>query len=375
MVRSRHPSTDDWMGRLRDDIGRPIEDISTPALVVDLPTARRNIETMASRVADLGTDLRPHIKVHKSAELARLQLDAGACGVTTATVAEAIAMAEVGIPDVLIANEVVEPGALARLAEAARSTRIRVAVDDAEVLAATGRAAVAAGSELGVLVDVDVGLGRAGARSPDEAVRLAVKTAETQGITFDGLMGYEGHCASEPDRAVRFAEAERSMARLAVVADACRDAGLDVTTISAGATGTFEPTGGAKDVTEVQAGSYALMDRFHALLIDGFEFALTVMATVISRHDDLLVLDAGRKAVDVSLRPLESPDPRATLAFIHEEHVGLRYRGSAPGAIGDRMRFVPGYAPTTVNLFGAYHVIEDGQVVDVWRVLARHGAP
>jgi D-serine deaminase-like pyridoxal phosphate-dependent protein len=375
VVGSRRLETDPRVRKLLGDVGRPLEEIVTPALVLDPGVARRNIATMAERMAALPTSLRPHIKVHKSAELARLQLDAGALGVTTATVAEAVAMAEAGVPDVLVASAVVSPVAIARLAEAAHLARIRVVVDDAGVLAATGRAAVQAGVELGVLVDVDVGLDRGGARSTEEALRLAELATATGGVSFDGLMGYEGHCASEPDAALRAAEAARAMARLAEVAEACRGAGLDVSVISAGATGTFEVTGAAPGVTEVQAGSYVLMDHFHAPLVDGFGFALTVMATVIGRHGDLLVLDAGRKSVETSLRPLEPPDPRAALAFIHEEHVGFRYDGEAPGAVGDRVHIVPGYAPTTVNLFGAYHVVQDGRVADVWPVLARHGDP
>jgi D-serine deaminase-like pyridoxal phosphate-dependent protein len=375
VVGSRRLETDARVQRLREDVGRPLEEIATPALVLDPVLARRNIETMAARMAALPARLRPHIKVHKSAELARMQLDAGALGVTTATVAEAVAMAEAGVPDVLVSSEVVSPVAIRRLAEAARAVRIRVAVDDAGVLAATGRAALEAGVELGVLVDLDVGLDRGGARSIEEALRLAELAAATEGVSFDGLMGYEGHCASEPDDALRAAEAGRAMGRLAGAADACRGAGLAVEVVSAGATGTFEVTGAAAGVTEVQAGSYVLMDHFHAPLVDGFGFALTVMATVIGRHGDLLVLDAGRKSIDTSLRPLEPPDARATLAFVHEEHVGFRYTGGVPGSVGDRVHIVPGYAPTTVNLFGAYHVVEDGRVADVWPVLARHGDP
>jgi D-threonine aldolase len=375
VVGSRRLETDARVQRLREDVGRPLEEIATPALVLDPVLARRNIETMAARMAALPARLRPHIKVHKSAELARMQLDAGALGVTTATVAEAVAMAEAGVPDVLVSSEVVSPVAIRRLAEAARAARIRVAVDDAGVLAATGRAALEAGVELGVLVDLDVGLDRGGARSIEEALRLAELAAATEGVSFDGLMGYEGHCASEPDDALRAAEAGRAMGRLAGAADACRGAGLEVEVVSAGATGTFEVTGAAAGVTEVQAGSYVLMDHFHAPLVDGFGFALTVMTTVIGRHGDLLVLDAGRKSIDTSLRPLEPPDARATLAFVHEEHVGFRYTGGAPGSVGDRVHIVPGYAPTTVNLFGVYHVVEDGRVADVWPVLARHGDP
>jgi D-serine deaminase-like pyridoxal phosphate-dependent protein len=375
VVHTRRLPIQSRVGRFHDDIGRGLDEIATPALVLERAAVLRNIETMARRMEAVTAGLRPHIKVHKSTEMARMQVAAGASGVTTATVAEAVAMVEGGIPDVLVANEVVDAPSFARLLEAARSARVRVAVDDIGVLERSGRAATEAGVEIGVLVEVDVGLGRGGTRSPDDAVNLARLADATPGITFDGLMGYEGHCASEPDAALRSAEALRSMERLGAVMEACHRSGLSVDTVSAGATGTFETTGNAPGVTEIQAGSYVVMDHFHAPLVDGFAFALTVMASVIARHGSLLVLDAGRKCVDVSLRPLQPPDPRATLAFLHEEHLGLRYEGEAPGAIGDRVRIVPGYAPTTVNLFGVYHVVEDGRVVDVWPVLARHGTP
>jgi D-serine deaminase-like pyridoxal phosphate-dependent protein len=356
-------------------MGRSLDDVPTPALVLDLTIAERNITSMAARIGSLGAELRPHIKAHKSAELAHMQVDAGALGVTTATVAEAVSMAEAGIPDVLLASQVVTPVSIARLLRAAPLTRMRVAVDDEQNLVSLGKAAREAGVALGVLVELDVGLGRGGSRSVQDAVELAVRVSHVDGVTFDGLMGYEGHCASEPRQHRRFREAIRSMEVLASAAEACRDAGLVVETVSAGATGTFEVTGNAPGVTEVQAGSYVLMDRFHEPLVEGFDLALTVMTTVIGRHGNLVVLDAGRKAVDVSLRPLQASDPAAVVEFIHEEHAGFRYReGTAPD-VGERLRLVPGYAPTTVNLFGAYQVVRDEQVVDTWPVLARHGSP
>ncbi len=354
-------------------IGKPIQDVLTPALVLDLGAARRNIDTMAERMAVLPAGLRPHIKVHKSADLAKMQIESGALGVTVATVSEAVAMVDAGVTDVLVANQVVSSTSIARLVRAAQRGRVLVAIDDPANLEALAGAAVGAGAELGVLVELDVGLGRGGARSVDSAVELAGIASRTPGIVFQGLMGYEGHCASEPEERIRTHEAMRSMELLATAADRCRDTGLVVSTVSAGATGTFEVTGKARSVTEVQAGSYVLMDRFHEPLVTGFEQAVTVMATVTGRHGDLLVLDAGRKSVDVGLRPLEPSDPRATLAFIHEEHVGLRYEGPAPARIGEHVSFVPGYAPTTVNLFAVYYVVDDGLVVDVWPVLARHG--
>jgi len=354
---------------------RLLEELLTPALVLDLDRAEANIRLMAERVAGLDVALRPHIKAHKSCELAQMQVQAGAIGVTVATAREALAMARGGIQDVLVANQIVSQPAIALVTEVARIASVRVCVDDADNVHALGAAARESSVELGVLAEIDVGLGRGGVRSIDEVVPLARTIAGTPGLRFDGLFGYEGHCASDPDPVARAAEARRSMGVLATAVHACQAAGLEVAIVSAGATGTFETTGGVPEVTEVQAGSYVLMDAFHAPLVEGFDQAVIVLSTVVSSHGHLAVLDAGRKSIDVSLRPFAAPDPGSVVEFINEEHVGLRYDSAAPLGIGDRVSLVPGYVPTTVNLFGSYQVVRDGRVVDVWPVIARHGDP
>jgi D-serine deaminase-like pyridoxal phosphate-dependent protein len=146
-----------------------------------------------------------------------------------------------------------------------------------------------------------------------------------------------------------------------------------VRTVSAGATGTYPTTGSMPGITEVQAGTYVLMDRFHEPLTTGCGFALSVETTAISVHGDLVVFDAGRKAIGGDFGPPAGPDGRGEFAFIHEEHLGFRFPDVAPYRVGDRAALIPTYAPTTVNLFGALQVAEAGQVVDVWPVLARHG--
>jgi D-serine deaminase-like pyridoxal phosphate-dependent protein len=359
----------------RTAIGRPVDELETPALVLDLAMASRNIAFMAERFAELPASLRPHIKAHKCAELAREQLEHGAIGVTTATAAEAGAMAAAGIPDILVANEVVDPGGIDRLTDAALSARVTVAVDDATNLAALADRAQTKGAVLGIVVEFDVGMGRGGARSAAAAVALGRAAADLAGVELEGLFGYEGHCASEPDLSTRNREARASMERLLEVADRFRAEGLPVRIVSAGATGTYATTGSMPGITEVQAGTYVLMDRFHEPLATGCGFALSVETTAISVHGDLVVFDAGRKAVGGDFGPPEGPDGSGEFAFIHEEHVGFRFPGGAPYRVGDRAALIPPYAPTTVNLFGAFHVAEAGHVVDVWPVLARHGDP
>jgi D-serine deaminase-like pyridoxal phosphate-dependent protein len=361
------------LGMTDDAVGLAVDDIPTPALVLDLGTAMGNIARMGERFASLPARLRPHVKAHKCAELAREQLAHGAIGVTTATVAEADAMAAAGVEDILIANQVVAPASIERLAALAARARVTVAVDDRANLEAVAAHGVAAGAPVGVVVELDVGMGRGGTRTVEDACALAKAAADLQGVELRGLLGYEGHCADEADPVARERETRASMELLTGAAERMREDGLPIEIVSAGATGTYTITGAFPGITEVQAGSYVLMDRYHARFAPEFGFALHVIATAISVHGDLVVFDAGRKALGSDFGPPASPDARGTFGFIHEEHVGYRYAGDAPYRVGDRAAFVPDYAPTTVNLFGRIHVAERGRVVNVWRVLARHG--
>jgi 3-hydroxy-D-aspartate aldolase len=359
--------------RAHDPIGAAVEELATPALMLDVGVARSNAALMGDRIHGLPAELRPHVKAHKCAELARLQLEHGAIGVTTATVAEAAAMIAAGATDVLIANQVVNPAAMDRLVAIARDGSVTTAVDDLGNLRDLAARARRGGTIVGVVVELDVGMGRGGARDAAAALELGRAAADLTGLRLRGLLGYEGHCASEPDRARRERGCRAAMDLLLEAVDRFRAEGLPVEVVSAGATGTYDITGAIEGVTEVQAGSYVLMDRFHEPLVSGFGFATFVAATAISVHDDLVVFDAGRKAVGGDFGPPDPPGADGTFAFIHEEHLGYRYRGRPPHRVGDRVALVPRYAPTAVNLFGAFNVVEDGRVVDVWPVLARHG--
>ena len=353
-------------------VGTPVSELPTPALVLDRQKANHNITHMARLFEDMPTALRPHVKVHKSPELARAQVEAGAIGVTVATVREAEAMINGGIEDVLIANQVVPAPWLDLLVGLAARATVTVAVDDPANVDRLAERPRRADVEVGALVEVDVGMGRAGARSLDEALALAARVDHTSGLTLRGLMGYEGHCADIPDPGLRAAETERALKRVLAVADAARERGLSVDVVSSGSTGTHSTAGRLAGITEIQAGSYVLMDDFHAGLVEGFRFSLTVASTVTSVHGGLAVLDAGRKAVGNDLRSPLPPDG-GDFAFIHEEHIGFRFPGAAPFAVGDVVRLVPGYAPSAVNHFDAYFVAEENLIVDVWPVCARHG--
>jgi len=359
--------------RYRDQIGRVRHEATTPALLLDLDKAKRNIATMADKFRELPAQLRPHIKVHKSPQLARMQVDAGAVGVACATVWEALVMAGAGTADVLIANQVVQPDKVRAAAELARSHRLTIAVDDARNAEQLSRAAVDAGAELEVLIEIDVGMGRCGVRSQEEALPLAERIAELPGLTLRGLQAYEGHCMLEPDPDTRVAEAHAANQKAIDAFDFLAGHGHPLAVISAGGTGTYFITGANPRIQEVQAGSYTLMDSMHGALVPGgFEVAMTVAGTVISRQGDTVILDCGRKVVGIDFvtPPLVS-HPSGEVRFYAEEHCLIDFPGPPPLGLGDVAEVMGGYGPTTVNLHDVFHVLEDGVVTDIWPVTPR----
>lgn len=359
----------------REAVGHARSALTTPALVLDLDLVRQNIAQMARRMRDLPTKLRPHAKIHKSPILARMQIDAGAIGITTATAWEALVMVRAGIGDVLVANQVVGRDKIAALAAAAGQARLTVAVDDAGNLNDLSEAASAAGSTIGVLIEIDVGMGRSGARSVDEATRLAAHARRLPGIDLRGVVGYEGHCMLEPDRAVRVAKARAAMDTLLSTVDALAAAGFESRIVSAGGTGTYDITGANPRVTEIQAGSYVFMDAFHGDLVSDFAVSLTVATAVVSRHGNVIVLDAGRKAVGADLTMPRLATHEGTLVFLNEEHSGFTVAEDSLLRVGDTVELIPGYGPTTVNLYQVYNVVSGGVVIDIWPVPARGYGP
>jgi D-serine deaminase-like pyridoxal phosphate-dependent protein len=366
-----------WLDRYRDQVGRARDDVTTPALILDLDGAKRNIASMAARFRDLPANLRPHIKVHKSPELARLQVEAGAIGVACATVWEAVVMAEAGIDDVLVANQVVQPDKVTALATLARELRITVTVDDVRNVDQLARAANEADSQLELLVELDVGMGRCGVRTKEELLPIVEHIASSSNVRFRGLQAYEGHCMLEPDREKRIRDANLANEQAAEAADFLAAHRHPCADISAGGTGTYFITGAHPRITEVQAGSYTLMDRFHSNLVSGgFEVAMTVLGTVISRQGSTVVLDCGRKAVGIDfVTPPLVKYPEAEIRYYAEEHCLADFPGTPPLDLGDRAEVMAGYGPTTVNLHDVFHVVEDGVVTDIWPVNPRGAGP
>ena len=343
----------------------PATALSTPALVVDLDVFEANVAAMAALLPGTGKTLRPHVKTHRTPELARRQLGGLAIGITCATVGEAEAMVEAGIDDVLIANEVVDPRKIARLVALAHRARIGVAVDDPEPVAALALEAARAGATIDVLIDVDVLLHRCGVGSAVDAVVLAQAVERAPALRLRGIMGYEGRRRrTEEGRATKVAGA---YALLADVRAALIDAGFPVEVVSAAGTSTLREALADPWITEVQAGVYALMEP--ELLDPGLPFrcAAAIRGTVISRHPGRIVVDVGRRVVGVEYGP---PVPIGFVAkdlWISDEHATIEMDDPVP-ALGSELDFAPGQIRTTFNLHDHVWVSRDGRLIDRWPI-------
>lgn len=350
-------------------IGRDRADLVTPALILDLDIIRQNLAFMSDRMKHLPAKLRAHIKVHKSPDIAKMQVDAGAIGIGTATLWEAIVMARSGMQDVFVINEVIGEEKVLATALLAREVSLKVAVDDPVNVKELSEAARRAGSVIGCMIEVDTGMHRCGVTSPEEALELARQITELSGLRFDGLTGYEGHCSLEFDKAKREGMERQAMGYLVGVAELLKKNNLPCTIVSAAGTGTWEITGNYPGITEIQPGSYVTMDNYHARLEPRFKQTTTVLATVISRKSTRLVTDAGAKTVGADLALLRDYD--YPIFRYDEEHGIFTVDASCPLKVGDKVELCIGYTPYAVNFFDVYHVVENGKVVDIWPIIPR----
>ena len=351
-------------------IGRHREEVVTPALILDLDAARRNIDKMARWLEGKPAKIRPHIKVHKSPELARMQIEAGAIGLSTATVWEAVVLVRSGLDSIFIVNTIAGAEKLAVIASLAREADVMVAVDELPNAMEVARAARAAGSTVGVLIEVDTGMDRAGVDTTEQAIELGQSLMELKGVRVLGVSGYEGHCSLTPEADLRAQKQKKAMSFLTQTAHELKARGIPCPIVSAGGTATWNLTAADPDVTEIQAGSYVVMDNFHGAMVGDFEKGLTVATTVISRPHDRVIVDAGNKSLGAPA--LSTIAGRGNEGFrFDEEHGVFVALPDETLRVGDVVELVPGYAPGTVNWYDAYHVVQGDRVVDIWAVIPR----
>ncbi len=356
-------------------IGRPVAELDTPALLIDLDLLQHNIDRMAGHLRDRGVAWRPHAKAFKCPAIAHLLRRAGAIGVTVAKVSEAEVMAAGGIDDILIAHLVVGPSKAARLAALQYQADVKVTVDHVDHVAPLGRAAAAEGTMIGVLVDVDLGMRRTGVATPEAAVGLARLVSETPGLRFDGLMGYEGHTLMIADPAEKRAAIAAAIGKLLDIRDVIQDTGLDCRIVSAGGSGSYQYTADIPGITEIQAGGGIFACRYSTEVchVDGHRPAISLLATVVSRPaPDRAILDIGQKSVSQYRTPPVLRDhPDCPITGLSAEHAVVSVAPTSELRIGDKVHVIPGYSDFTFVLHDRVLAHRVGRVVAVWELLGR----
>jgi D-serine deaminase-like pyridoxal phosphate-dependent protein len=349
--------------------------LDTPALLVDLDVLEANIAHIAQTCRTHGVAWRPHFKGHKTLEIARKQLAAGAIGITCAKLGEAEVLASGGITDILIANQIVGAVKIERLMNLLAKSDAIVAVDSRENILELAEASRAAGKNLRVVIEVNVGMNRAGAEPGQPVVALAAAIAQHPSLHLVGLMGWEAQTTAIADPVVKEKAVAAAIALLTASADQCRQAGYEIQIVSCGGTGTFLYCVKQPGVTEVQVGGAVLNDEHYRghYNID-LPVSLTVLATVTSRPTPTrAILDAGRKAMSIeTAAPRALHVPAVRELRLSAEHAQLEFESpSDTPRVGDRVEFVAGYTDTTVHLHEEMVALRADSVEAIWKVAGR----
>ena len=347
------------------------EEIPTPALVVDLDAMESNLQSMAAFFRDKPCKLRPHFKNHKTPLLALKQIRAGAIGMTCATLREAEILVSHGVDDILIANEICGDAKAAGLADLSRHATVIAAVDGRAAVNDLARAQRNKKTRIHVVPDIDIGLHRCGVESAEAALDLA-KYAQSQGLSVRGIMGYDGHMQAVPQSPERDELVRQGSKTLVDAAKMLDSAGIPGQVVSTGGTGTYSISGQFAGITDIQAGSYLLMDTIYVNRGATFTRSLTVLATVIStRGSDHAVLDCGVKAISGERGlPTLKDQPGTQLRALHAEHALVAIETGSPARleVGRKVEIWAQYSDATVNLHSCFYGVRNGEVEEVYRI-------
>jgi D-serine deaminase-like pyridoxal phosphate-dependent protein len=363
------------------EIGTPVADIETPALVIDLDAFDRNVAKMAAFARQAGVRVRPHAKTHKSSAIALRQIAQGACGQCVQKVGEAEALVRGGVTDVLVSNQVIGERKLRRLAALANDAKVALCFDSAEQVDAASRVAHQFGVELGGLVEIEVGMERCGVKPGRDAAVLARRIADAPGLTFRGLQAYHGraqHMATYQERAQAIAYAIDAVHETLRALEAEK---LTCEIVGGAGTGTFAIEAASGVYNELQVGSYVFMDTEYARIggRDGgryteFEHSLFVLASVISvPAADRAIVDAGLKSYSAERGPpwVHGLDD-VEVTGVSDEHGKLKVGPNGKRlSVGDKVWLIPGHCDPTVNLHDWYVGVRNGRVEALWPISAR----
>ncbi len=358
-------------------------DLPTPALVLDLDVFERNLRAMADHAKKAKIGLRPHAKTHKCPEIAKRQMALGAVGICCAKVSEAEAMADGGLPKILITSPVATADKVARvIAVAQRIEELIMLVDHPDSVGDFDRAAGDAGITLDVVIGLDTGTRRTGIPLGEPALDLARRIEKAMHLRLRGLQAYAGHVMHVTGFETRAQRSHDTLARCFETRKLIEDAGTPLEIFTGGGTGTWDIDSDAPGMTDLQVGSYCFMDvQYRAIgdregeVFDAFEPALFVLSTAISQPvPELITMDAGYKAFanDPKHKPEFASLEGAVYHYGGDEHGIVQFTGGArPLARGDKARLLVSHCDPTVNLYDVIHPVRNGQVTEVWPITAR----
>jgi D-serine deaminase-like pyridoxal phosphate-dependent protein len=357
-------------------VGMWKKDLDTPALLLDVHIMEQNIKQMSEFLAGKKVRLRPHVKVHRATpEIAQKQMDAGAIGLTCAKCSEAEVLVDTGFKDILIANQIIGKGKIERLAKLAKKCDIKVAVDSPENVEELSQIAQAQGVTIGVLVEINIGHNRCGVAPFGPTLELAKTVLLKPGLKFMGLMGYDGHCTLKVGREERRTLSLAANSLLAANRKYLEDAGIKIEIVSGSGTFTYRYAAEIEGITEIQPGTYLLMDTAFREHVQDFECALSILTTVISRPsypgaNGLVIIDTGRKSISPLLGLPEVKTPEgAKILSLSDEHGRVIFDDSSKAAkVGEKIELWVRDANGTINQFDRFYAIRYDQVEAVWKI-------
>lgn len=348
----------------------PFDELDTPALLIDLDILDANLQRMRQRFEHRDLDIRIHFKSLKCGGLAKYLQSKGMGKFLCAKLNEAEVLADAGIDDIFIANQVVSERKLQRLCDLAKRVYLRVCVDDAANIEAMNRVAVDNGVTLNALIEVDVGMRRCGVEAGEPVLKLAKLIARSPGLQFIGLQGYDGHIQPTVDSDEKWQKCQSSIQMLMDSKRLLEENGIEVSVITGGGTSTSPVVGNHEGMTEIQPGSFLLMDAFYHTLRPEFACSLSILCTVISRRPEWYVLDAGSKAIsqDFGAPKIKQRD-QDSVNKLAEEHTRVETEDQSL-KIGDRVEVHPAHCCATMNLHRQAVAVRQGKIESIWPIEA-----
>ncbi len=347
-----------------------ISDIETPALILEKSVFENNIAEMKKILDGSKLSLRPHYKSHKCSQIARIQIENGAVGMTCAKLSEAYDLVDSGIEDVLIANQIVGDEKISRLASLAKKCRLTVCVDNEENVADISRAAESVGALVRCLVEYEIGMERCGVTDSESVLKLAKYIDSCPNLKFEGIQAYAGHISHMEDSEERMRATAENYEKIRSLVAYLSDNGVTVNTISGGSTGTGSIKASSGLYTELQAGSYIFMDATYRNLDLPFKNSLFLLTSVVSCREGLVVLDSGVKTCGVDQGNPVPMGFEAERIVASEEHFQI-HNPTVNFEIGQKVRLIPAHCCSTVNLHDKIYLVDGDKVVNRILVTAR----